>query len=88
VSALVKVLGVLTDPGSPPVVTVHPPTQGEILPPVERDDVGTYHADGVFPTTAEDGIWVARVTTSGTGTTTLKEERFLVKPLAFPPPSP
>jgi hypothetical protein len=79
VSALLS--GVLTDPATPPVLTLHSQDGTTVTPsPVAHDGTGQYHADYELPTTAAPGVWVRRWTASGSAPVNdaVVENRFIV----------
>ena len=83
VSALL--LGVLTDLGSAPVLTIHGADGSSTTPSVVHDSTGAYHADYALPSNAQPGVWVARwQATGGSPSADACIERlFIVDPLDF-----
>lgn len=58
-------LGVLTDLGTLPVLTIRAPDGTSSTPAVTRDSTGAYHADYDWAMSAPPGVWVRRWTATG-----------------------
>lgn len=78
--------GVLDSTVTPSLV-IHSPDGWDAAPIVTSDGTGTFHADYALPSTATDGVWVARWSASGIAPTNdaCVERRFIVDPRDFLP---